>query len=281
MPSELEDTVGDILQKARQGKGWSESQLAQKSGVAVGKIRQLEQKDRLTRFEELTGLAGALGLEEERLRVIAAKEWGPNPFPEGASEEVLCLKGYYYGNYEVKGYLLLDPATREAVLFDTAYNPDLVLKTLAEKKLTLRAIFLTHAHGDHMSGVSRIRNQTKAPVYIHPGEGPLYRRNESIPPDHWAEEGMTFRLGDRTVQFLETPGHTPGGLSYRSGPYCFVGDALFAGSTGRSYSPEGYRSLLDALKKKVLTLPEETLLCPGHGPSTSVWEERRHNPFFP
>jgi glyoxylase-like metal-dependent hydrolase (beta-lactamase superfamily II) len=280
MPNPLEDNLGDILQKARQGKGWSLSRLARETGLDAKNLGRFEEGIQDPQPDQLTRLAHALGLHKDPLQDIAHQQWFPDPFPKEARQGIIPLKGYL-GDYEVKGYLLFESESQEAALIDTAYNPDLVLKTLTERGLTLRAILLTHAHRDHIGGLSIIRSGTGAPVFLHPQELPLYRQQDPILPDRWAEEGLQIPLGRLTLEVLETPGHTPGGVTYYTGTTCFVGDALFAGSTGRSYSPEGYKSLLGSLRKKVLTLPGKTLLCPGHGPTTTVREELLHNPFFP
>jgi len=279
MPHHLEDNIEDILQKARIGKGLSLSALSSKAGLDEKSLSSFEDGRKMPTLDQLRILAQCLHLEKTCLEGIANNFWTPQPFPKKAEREVITLKGYL-GNYEVKGYLFLASDQNDALLIDTAYNPDLVLKTLSEKNLSLKGILLTHAHHDHIQGVSKIRSKTGAQVYLHPRELPLYRTHEAIPPDQWAEEGTIIGLGQKTLRVLETPGHTPGGVSYYSGKFCFVGDALFAGSTGRSFSPEGYQNLLSSLKKKVLSLPEDTVLCPGHGPSTTVQEERLHNPFF-
>ncbi len=279
MSHHLEDNLGDILQKARSGKGFSLSELESQTGIPEKKLQCFEEETEIPKRDQLEALAHCLSLHKERLRDILSEKWAPKPFPKEALREIIILKGYL-GAYEVKGYMLMDPEQKEALLIDTAYNPDLVLNTLSEKKLSLKGVLLTHAHQDHIRGLSKICAQTGAPVYLHPKELPLYRHHELKTPDHWVSEGFTISISQKTLTVLETPGHTPGGVSYFSGDYCFVGDALFAGSTGRSFSPEGYTSLLGSLRKKVLSLPDQTLLCPGHGPTTTVGEEHQHNPFF-
>ena len=279
MPDLLEDNVEDILKKARTGKGLSLPSLAEITGMEELTLRRFEEGSETHGSTQLNRLAHALDLHKDRLQDIASHKWHPHPFPKEIEQKVITLKGYM-GNYEVKGYLIMDHNVKEAVLIDTALNPDLVLETLFENGISLRAILLTHAHYDHMGGISKIRSATGAPIYIHPNEAPLYRQQEKKPPDHWVKKGLKISLGDNVFQALETPGHTPGGVSYRFNGYCFVGDALFAGSTGRSFSPEGYQTLLSSLRRNVLSLPGDTLLFPGHGPSTTVQEELLHNPFF-
>ena len=109
---------------------------------------------------------------------------------------------------------------------------------------------------------------------------PLFSSQSRQKPDGFLEEGQELSIGKTRLKALATPGHTPGGVTYVSEGLCFVGDALFAGSTGRSMSPQGYQTLLASLRQKVLSLPEDTVILPGHGPTTTVGEEKRHNPFF-
>src|SRR4029077_21072976 len=114
----------------------------------------------------------------------------------------------------------------------------------------------------------------------HQKEAPLYHNAKIKDPDRFIEEGNEIRLGRWNIRALETPGHTPGGVTYLVDGMAFVGDALFAGSTGRSMSASGYRMLISSLREKVLSLGPDTVLFPGHGPAQTVGEEREHNPFI-
>jgi glyoxylase-like metal-dependent hydrolase (beta-lactamase superfamily II) len=143
-----------------------------------------------------------------------------------------------------------------------------------KEKLAVKLILLTHAHADHIADLSRLVKETGAPVYLS--------EKESAPIAQPISEGKTFRVGKINIESRLTWGHSPGGMTYVATglkrPIAVVGDSLFAGSMGG-----GNVSYDDALKNnlgKILTLPDETILCPGHGPMTTVGEEKIHNPFF-
>ncbi len=276
----LEDDVCDILQKARSGHGWSMAELVSRSGLSAADLEAFERGRRAPTAAELRALSIALALDAERLQAIAAGAWRPQPHPERLMPPVIPLTGSY-GGYPVHGYLCFDPGSRAAALIDTAYQPELALAALERHGLKLDQILLTHGHADHLGGLDRLRAETGARVNLHPLERGLYQQHIRREPERWVEDGAEIAVGALRFTVLATPGHTPGGVSYQVGSGLFVGDALFAGSTGRSMSPAGYRMLLDGLRARVLTLREETRIYPGHGPATTVGEERAHNPFFP
>jgi glyoxylase-like metal-dependent hydrolase (beta-lactamase superfamily II) len=146
----------------------------------------------------------------------------------------------------------------------------------------LRWIVLTHCHQDHMEGAALLKAQTGAKVAVPRAEASTYRAHHREAPDLAVHDETTIEVSPTIVlSAIETPGHTIGGTSYRFDGFCAVGDALFAGSTGRAMSPAGYRTLIAALRTRILTLPDETILLPGHGPLTTVGHERQTNPFFP
>ena len=141
-------------------------------------------------------------------------------------------------------------------------------------KLNVQFIFLTHAHADHVADLPRLREETGADVFTP--------RDEPVPGAEPIEEGKQFRLGNLQIDTRLTWGHSQGGMTYvvnrLARPIAVVGDSLFAGSMGG-----GNVSYPDALRnnlEKILTLPDETIICPGHGPMTTVGEEKVHNPFF-
>ena len=174
----------------------------------------------------------------------------------------------------VNAYLVWDPVTRAAAAFDTGADSGEMVRFANRHKLNVQLILLTHAHADHVADLPRLREETGADVFAP--------ARESVPGAEPIDEGKRFRLGNLQIDARLTWGHSPGGMTYvvtgLARPIAIVGDSLFAGSMGG-----GNVSYKDALRnnlEKILTLPDETIICPGHGPMTSVGEEKRHNPFF-
>jgi hydroxyacylglutathione hydrolase len=265
----LEDDFTDIIGKAQRGLSISDSQLAEKSGAKPEQIRAL--RDGNVDEEAIRRIAPALRLNADALLDLAAEKWKPQEI--GAINGLAQFNTPYDG-ITVNAYLLWDPENREAVAFDTGANCDEMLRRIRNEKLSVKLILLTHAHGDHIADLSRLKKQTRAPVFISERE-----------PTSGAEtiaEGKRFSLGKLEIESLSTWGHSPGGMTYvvhgLTKPVAVVGDSLFAGSMGG-----GNVSYDDAVKnnrEKILTLPDDTIICPGHGPMTTVGEERKHNPFF-
>lgn len=170
-----------------------------------------------------------------------------------------------------------------------------MLAFVEEKRLSIEALLLTHAHLDHVEGVAALVRATRAPVHLHPADRPLYdhvrqqaemfgMRIEPLPPvDHSLEHGQILEVGDVQYRVRHAPGHSPGHvvLHVEEASCAFVGDVVFQGSIGRTDLPGGdYAQLITAIREQVLTLPDETRLLPGHGPATTVGHERTTNPFL-
>jgi hydroxyacylglutathione hydrolase len=265
----LEDNVGDIIGKAQRGLGISDTQLAEKARVSAQKIRQLREGD----FDEpaLLRVAPVLGLAGRALCELAKGEWHPQKINE---REYFAQFNTQYHDMAVNAYLVWDLASRFASAFDTGADCGEMVRFANRHKLNVKLILLTHAHPDHVADLPRLREETGGDVFA-PAQEP-------VPGAESIEEGKRFRLGDAEIEARLTWGHSPGGITYvvngLSRPIAIVGDSLFAGSMGG-----GNVSYKDALKnnlEKILTLPDETIICPGHGPMTTVGEEKEHNPFF-
>jgi hydroxyacylglutathione hydrolase len=196
-----------------------------------------------------------------------------------------------------------DPATREALVIDPGDEIGRILELLARHKLTVKAIVSTHAHIDHVGGLSKLHQYTGAQVMMHRGDVPLYQAMDMqagflgvAPPeigeiDRLLADGDVVQWGGLAAQVMHTPGHSPGSLSLylppeaakvaTARPQLFAGDTLFAGSIGRTDLWGGsLETILDSLKGKILQLPDETVVHPGHGPRTTIGEERESNPFL-
>jgi len=269
MPIPLEDNVGDIIGKAQRGLRISDTELAEKARVSSQKVRKLREGD----FDELALLrvATVLGLAARALCELGKGEWHPKKINE---REGLAQFNTHYHGMAVNAYLIWDPASRAAAAFDTGADCSEMVRFANREKLNVKLILLTHAHSDHVADLPRLREETGAQVFAP--------ARESVPGAEQIEEGKRFRLGKIDIDTRLTSGHSPGGMTYvASGltrPIAIVGDSLFAGSMGG-----GNVSYEDAIRnnlEKILTLPDETIICPGHGPMTTVGEEKQHNAFF-
>ncbi|MBI3595086.1 MAG: MBL fold metallo-hydrolase [Nitrospirae bacterium] len=284
----LEDEFGDIILKARAGLGLSVDQVSKATGMTKLEVTQLEAYAKNPSPQECNLFAELLHLTPSRLLKIVTREYFPSPVPSAAVKNVLTLVGHI-GTYEVKGYLVVDLGSRDAVMIDTANNPEGMLEALSHHGWNLKHIFLTHTHQDHIGGLEKILRNIKVPVYVSQEEVGQLGHVWDSGKDRVVKEGDQIVVGEIAFNVLEVPGHTAGGRGYFTSPsefpfsappYGFFGDSIFAGSLGRAYSPVSYPQLLFSVKEKVLNLPGETVIFPGHGPATTVVEEREHNPFF-
>lgn len=191
-------------------------------------------------------------------------------------------------------YLVFDEQTRQAVVIDPGGSADAVLARIRALRLEVVRILNTHAHFDHIAGNGAVQSATGADIAAHRASEPLYRSRGGagffgifLPapamPTQWLEDGDEIRFGNEALTVLHTPGHTPGCVTFWSPEHgaAFDGDVLFRAGVGRTDLPGGdFAQLMESIRSRILTLPDETVLYPGHGPETTVGEERRHNPFL-
>ncbi len=208
---------------------------------------------------------------------------------------MLKVKSFTLGAFQVHNYLLYDTDTREAVLIDTGKDPEPILQAIATESLDLKLLLYTHTHIDHVEGHGTIRQAyPDLPAWMHPEEqfwvealpmqAQMFQMPIPEPPviTGFVTPGQIFTLNHFTLEVRFCPGHTPGGISYyvKEGPFLFTGDTIFAGSIGRTDFPKGdFQELMDSIETQILTLPDETIVYPGHGPSTTIGQERMTNPF--
>ena len=190
-------------------------------------------------------------------------------------------------------YLVVDEAARECAIVDPGEEAGLILHKLQDTGARPVAIWITHAHLDHVLGLARVQAETGAPVWLHPADRPLFDavprqaaayglRCEPLPPPDqaWAH-GDVARVGTLTFEVRHTPGHAPGHVVLVTDGHVLGGDVLFAGSIGRTDLPGGdFETLLASIERELLSLPDDTIVHTGHGPDTTIGRERRTNPFL-
>ena len=190
-------------------------------------------------------------------------------------------------------FILGCESTKEAVVVDPGDDADRILMALAKAELQVKYLVNTHGHFDHVGANKRMKEVTGAPIAIHPGDEPMLTElsrsaamfglsaENSPPADRLLNHGDEICFGETTLKVIHTPGHSPGGICLYTPGHLFAGDALFAGSIGRTDLPGGdFDTLISSIKTKLFTLPEETVVYTGHGPETSIGNEKRMNPFL-
>lgn len=199
--------------------------------------------------------------------------------------------------FEQNCTILFDSETKEGVIVDPGGDVDLILETLKENGIALKAIWLTHGHIDHAGGAKELKDALDLKIIgPHKDDLPLLQNLEmqaqrfgiaskvsNVVPDQWLDDGDTVSFGDHTFEVLHTPGHAPGHVIYynRDQGFAHVGDVLFRGSIGRTDLPGGdHEQLLRSIRDKVLPLGDTVGFICGHGPGGQIGEERRTNPFL-
>jgi hydroxyacylglutathione hydrolase len=271
----LEDHLGDIIRKARAMSNVPAAAAAQAAGLTVAEFAALETSGQMTQRANLAALAGQLGLHAAKLEGIA-NGWLPADKDLSVWRELRCFTTAAEG-MTVNCYLVWDEVTRDAALFDTGFDAEPILKCVAEGQVVLRHVFITHSHYDHVEALPGIR--TACP------KARLHSGSRNAPVDQRNKPNEIIHLGGLRITHRETPGHAEDGVTYIVGNWqedaphvAIVGDAIFAGSIGRGN--QSWDLAKQKVREQILGLPPDTLICPGHGPLTTVGEERDHNPFF-
>jgi hydroxyacylglutathione hydrolase len=195
--------------------------------------------------------------------------------------------------FGTNSYLVEDEETHDAVVIDSNLEPDLIVELAKSRGSKIKAIILTHTDLDHIAGLHELREAFgDVPIAVHDAErevveegkplrrefGPIATQVDNVVR---LVEGEEFRAGSLEFEVLHTPGHSPGGVSFKIDGYLFTGDALFAGSVGRSdFANSDGRALIDGIKARLLSQPDDTIVYSGHGPATTIGRERRMNPFL-
>lgn len=271
----LEDHVGDILRKAREAAAVPLAKAAEAGGLSEASWATFEQTGQMDRRPNFAAVAPLLGLDEKKLSAIA-DGWLPQAVDLGLWRELRVITTTRDG-ITVNCYLVWDEVSREGALFDTGWEASPILEMITENGVNLRHLFLTHTHEDHVAAMGALRE--KFPKLL------LHTNSKTVPPQHRNRANDFIHLNSLRVTNRETPGHAEDGVIYIVGNWpedaphaVLIGDTLFAGSLARGIQST---DLLKAkVREQIFSLPPETLLCPGHGPLTTVAQEKAHNPFF-
>ena len=265
----LEDNYTDVVGKAQRGLGLSDTELARRAAIPASELGHF--KGGGFDVETARKLAGPLNLGAESLVELGQKSW----HPEGVNVDGLAMFNTPYEDVTVNSYLIFDPKTRQAAAFDTGSTVAGMLEFAAGRQLKIESIFITHSHADHIADLRRLEAATAAEVYI--GQNEHFHGPQQFAP------GAVFRVGNLKIETRQTSGHARGGITYvitgLVRRLAVVGDALFAASMGGG--AVSYEEALRTNRKEIFSLPDDTVICPGHGPLTTVGEQKKHNPFFP
>jgi hydroxyacylglutathione hydrolase len=272
----LEDTFGDVLRKAMRGVGIGTEQLAETTGISAPAIAKWLKDDGAANDDEARALASVLRLDGPKLADAAAGRWYPPPI------ERPDVSRHPQDPHPSNGYVFFLEKGRRAALVDPAGIPQNLLRIVRDGEYHLQYILITHKHPDHCDATAEVAKAfPSARIVMHALDvhaigslaknALLVRDGESLP----FGEGSTIRM-------LHTPGHTDGSSCYIFRDALFSGDTLFAASVGGAYGDVStYSDILNSVRSKLFTLPDDTVIMPGHGPPSVVGLEKEHNPFFP
>jgi hydroxyacylglutathione hydrolase len=272
---QLEDHPGDILRKARAMQGLTAAAVAAAVGMPEASLTAFETEGQSPTALDLAALARSVGLHPEKFTTLA-NGWRPGAVALNRWQRLVQFTTAG-GDLTVNCYLAWDPATRAAALFDTGLEARPILDCLAENQLQLQHLFITHSHWDHIEALPALRAAFPA--------AQLHNSSPHAPAAQRNQPGAIVALGGLRIAHRETPGHAEDGATYlitgwpgQAPAVAVVGDTIFAGSMGRGN--QSWELAREKIREHILSLPPETLLCPGHGPLTTAAEESDHNPFF-
>lgn len=271
----LEDNLGDIIRKGRKATQVSEEAAAAAAGLSVAELAELEKTGTVTKKPNYTALGAKLGLEGKKLEGIA-NGWKPSEKDLNTWREFRVVTTNQ-NDMAVNAYVVWDEVSRDAAVFDTGWDAQGIIDLLEGNKLNLKHIFLTHSHEDHIQGLEKLR--AKYP------KAHLHTSSKTAPPQHRNRANDFIQLGSLRITNRDTPGHAEDGVIYIIGNWpedashvAIIGDTIFAGSMANGFI--SWDTLKQKVREQIMSLPGETLLCPGHGPLTTVAEEKAHNPFL-
>jgi hydroxyacylglutathione hydrolase len=274
-PIALEDTFGDVLRKAMLGNGADAARLAAATGIDARTIAAWTKDDGTADEAQARTIAPLLKLDPGKFADSALSRWAPPPIA------LPDVRHHPQLPHPSNGYVFFLDGGRRAALVDPAGVPANLLRVLRESDYHLEYILITHKHADHCYATADVAAAfPQAKIVMHALDshaiGPLAAKALPI------KDGDDLPFGDGVrIRMLHTPGHTDGSSSFLFKSTVFTGDTLFAASVGGAYGDVStYGDILNSVRSKLFTLPDDTVVMPGHGPPTTIAFEKAHNPFF-
>ena len=265
----LEDSFADVIGKTQRGLKISDDDLSGRAGITMESLTKLKSGE----FDETAArnVAPVLNLAANALAELGNKSWYP------PAHEVVGLASFNtaFEDMTVNAYLIFDSNTKEAVAFDTGADVSPILNFAKDHSLKIKLILLTHIHPDHIADLEKLKKETGAVAHVC--------ELEPVADVETFKPGKTFTVGNLKIESRQTSGHARAGITFFvSGlrkPVAVVGDAIFCCSMGGG--AVSFEEALRTNRQNIFTLPDETILCPGHGPLTTIAEQKQHNPFYP
>ncbi len=265
----LEDSFADVIGKTQRGLKISDDDLSKRAGISVEDLTKLKSGE----FDEVAvgKVASVLNLSAHALVELGKKSWFP------PKHEVAGLASFNttFEDMTVNAYLVFDPQTKEAVAFDTGADASPMLDFAKQNALKIKLILLTHIHPDHIADLEKLKKETGASAHVS--------ELEPTPGAEAFPAGERFSIGNLKIESRQTSGHARGGITFfvtgLQKPVAIVGDAVFCCSMGGGMV--SFEEALRTNRQNIFSLPDETILCSGHGPLTTVGEQKQHNPFYP
>ena len=264
----IEDFYEDVVGKTARGLGHSASSLAEAAGLDREAVREALRGNFVE--EEARKIAPVLNLNADALVLLGQSTWRP----KDVNLTGLALFNTTFGDMTVNAYVVWDPVSKEAAIFDSGADATEMIAFAQKEGLNVQGVWVTHTHGDHIEDIPAIVRAFDCPVYVgdkeHANFGTAFSAGES------------YSVGGLSIETRLTWGHAQGGITFvvtgLDRPVAVVGDALFAQSMGGGMV--SFKDALETSGQEIMTLPDDTVICPGHGPMTSVGEEKQVNPFF-
>ena len=266
----LEDNYEDILAKAMRGRKIGKYMLAELAKVSKSEIERLLAGEIIESI--ISKIAPVLKLDVEKLLIAANKHWSPRSVDTNGVKKFVSD----FGEMSVNAYAVFDQDSKKTLIFDTGTDCNSLISFIEEDGLKVDSILLTHTHRDHIYCLEQLKSHfLGVDIFVH--------KSEQLSGTIAIEENFKLQMGAIQLNALHTYGHSVGGLTYLMDglpcPVAIVGDALFAGSMGGGMV--SYQDALRNNREKIMTLTDPTVICPGHGPMSTIGEEKNYNPFFP